>query len=66
MFADVLLTRDPAYAPYLRREVIEQSWNDHQHELRDYTLPLWAVMAFEMWAEMFLREGAELKAPAGS
>jgi asparagine synthase (glutamine-hydrolysing) len=64
MFADVLLSRDPAYGPMLRREAIAAAWDEHQAGRRNWTPLLWAVMAFEMWARTFLTGDVTAAQPA--
>ena len=63
MFADVLLSRDPAYGSMIRKDVIRRAWDAHQSRRRDYTPLLWAMMSLEMWARRFLGSDITLEAP---
>jgi len=55
MVGDLLLSRRAAYAAFIQHAAVERAWELHQLGLRDHTGLLYALLAFEMWAQRFLR-----------
>ncbi len=54
MAADTLLSPRAAYADYIRASAVNKIWREHQSGLSDHTPLLWAVLAFELWAQRFV------------
>jgi len=46
---DILLTGVPRYRPYLRTEVVERIFRQHQEGMMDCGMQLWALLNFEVW-----------------
>lgn len=46
---DILLSGTPRYVPYLRREIVQRIFDQHQQGVRDYGPQLWTLLNFELW-----------------
>jgi asparagine synthase (glutamine-hydrolysing) len=46
---DILLAGSPRYAPYLRHDLVERIFRDHQAKVRDHGTHLWTLLNFELW-----------------
>jgi asparagine synthase (glutamine-hydrolysing) len=54
MAADLLLAAAPAYGQYVRKDVVERLWREHQQGTHNHVGMIWTVLMLELWARNFL------------
>lgn len=49
--------------PFFCRKRVEEIWELHQKGVRDYSLPLWALLMFRLWHKKFIQGGGPVEGP---
>jgi len=49
--ADVLLDRSAKLNEFLRPEIVESIFSDHQLKKHDHSARLWSLLVFELWLQ---------------